>query len=140
MAEGHGDVLYVPKTGAVAEVKPGDVLASYSPPPFIKGGTIKGGQGLIAAGTVMAYETATKKYVKYNNGGSGGAEIAKCVIRDAVQTGTGGAPPTGTDEDKLADLIFVGILKSANLVGWDANAVADLEARVDTERGWTFIG
>jgi hypothetical protein len=50
--------------GSVAEVKGDEILGSMVGLLY-KGGTIKQGQGVLEAGQVMAYETATKKFVKY---------------------------------------------------------------------------
>ena len=118
--------LPVPSTGAVTEYKPKEIMASYSPPPFIKGRTIKkvGGGGAIAAGTVLARETATKKWIAYNNGGGGGAEVAKGVLLEDVDTTAG---------DVLGNIVFEGQLKYSLLVGLDANGIADLNGRVDTD-------
>jgi hypothetical protein len=123
MAEAYGNTLVPPGTSQVAEVKPGDVLASYSPPPLIKGGTIKGGAGLLAAGTVMGLEAATKKYIAYTDTGAGDPAVG--VLMEAVDTGA--ASPAG---DKLGNIIMRGTVKMDKLTGYDAAALADLNGRV----------
>jgi len=136
MVDATGNILEVPGTSQVAEVKPGDVLASYSPPPLIKGGTVKAGQGLIAAGTLMALEVSSKKYVKYVGGGT--ADPAVGVLYEAVDTGSGGAPPAGTNKDRLGNIIMRGTVKLDKLTGYDAGARDDLNGRVinrSTEAG-----
>ncbi len=95
-----------------------------------KGVTIAGGQGVLPAGQVIAKRTSDKKWVKYNNAGSGGAEIARGVLRRAVDTGTGGGQP-----DQLGNIVISGILKLNMLVGNDAAAQTDLGATIDTDLG-----
>ncbi len=91
-----------------------------------KGITIAANQGGLQAGTVMAQRTADKKYVAYNNAGSGGAEVARGVLRRAVDT---------TGVDQLGNIVISGILKYGMVVGSDAAALTDLGATVDTVRG-----
>lgn len=128
MADREGNILRPPGTGQTAEVKPTEILASYARL-YQKGRTFKAGNGVIEAGTVVARETATKKYVPYNDAGAGGAEVAKGVLRMAIDT---------TDEDKLGDVVFGGILKNSKMIGLDAAAVTDLNGRIDAESD-TFI-
>jgi hypothetical protein len=64
MVSREGNVLHVPGTGQVAEVKGDEILGAYVGL-LQKGGTLKQGQGVLEAGQVLAYETASKKYVKY---------------------------------------------------------------------------
>lgn len=123
MAENTGNVIHVPSNSSVSEVKPGEILASYAR--FTqKGVTIAAGQ-VLAAGTVMGKVTATKKYQAYDNGNSpAGIGVARGVLRQAVDT---------TDGERQGNIVVSGILKHDQLVGLDANAVADLNAREDTE-------
>jgi hypothetical protein len=124
MAENTGNVIKVPSNSSVAEVKPGEIIASYAR--FTqKGVTLKGGQGTLVAGTVLGKETATKKYLAYNDGNSpAGIGVARGVLRQTVDT---------TDGDVLGNLVVSGILKNDQIIGEDANAIADLNARVDSE-------
>lgn len=95
-----------------------------------KGVTLAPGQGVLPLGTLMAQRTADKLWVAYNNAGSGGADTARGVLRRGVDT--------GTDTDGKAyqgNIVISGILKSALVVGSDAGALADLNARVDTVLG-----
>jgi hypothetical protein len=131
MAEAWGNVLDPPQTGVVAEVKPGDILAAMGHGIIKKGVTIKGGQGLLVAGQAIARETATKKYVKYATGGSGGADVCKGFLMEAVETGTG-----GTSKDKLANIVEGGTLKRSKLTDLDAAAITDLNGREDTDRDY----
>jgi hypothetical protein len=132
MPEAFGDVLYTPGTSQVAEVKPGDILAAYGAGILKKGVTIKGGQGLLVAGQVIARETATKKYVAYDTGGAGGAEVARGVLAEGVNTGTG-TSPVG---DMLGNIIYGGTLKLSKLTDLDGDAVTALNGRSDVERDW----
>jgi hypothetical protein len=73
----------------------------------------------------MGKETATKKYHAYNDGNSpAGIGVARGVLRQAVDT---------TDGERQGNLVVSGILKNDQIVGEDANAIADLNARVDSE-------
>lgn len=94
-----------------------------------KGVTIAGGQGVLAAGTLLAQRTSDKKYVAYNNAGSGGADTARGVLRRATDTGGVGSA------DQLGNIVIQGILKLSMIVGADAAALTDLGATVDTVRG-----
>lgn len=132
MPEAYGDVLYTPGTTTTAEVKPGDILAAMGAGILKKGVTIKGGQGLLAAGTVLGRETATKKYLAYNNADSpAGIGVARGVLFEGVNTGS--ASPAG---DMLGNIIYGGTLKLSKLTGLDANAITDLNGRTDAERDW----
>ena len=53
-----------------------------------KGGTIKGGQGVLLLGTVLARDTVTKQWVKYTSGGANGAGVAAGVLRKTIDTGS----------------------------------------------------
>lgn len=130
MAEGFGDVLQVPGTSEIAEVKPGDIIAAMGHGLYQKGRTLLKDQGLLAAGTVMARVTASKKWVAYNEAGTDdGRRVAAGILRENVQT---------DGEDVFGNIVFSGILKNSKLVGVDANAITDLGARVDTNAD-TFI-
>jgi len=122
MAE-FGDVIPVPGTSITSEVKPADILASYAR--FTqKGGTVAVFATVIPAGTVMGVVTATKKYVPYTDAETNGAGsgVAVGILRQAVDTRT---------EEKLGNIIVSGIVKNSLVLGEDANAIADLNARVD---------
>ena len=123
MADREGNVLRPPGTGSTPEVKGDEILASYSRL-HQKGRTFKAGQGILEAGTVVARETATKKYVEYDTGGAGGAEVAKGILRTAIDT---------TDEDKLGNVVFGGIVKNSKITGLDGDAITALNGRVDAE-------
>jgi hypothetical protein len=92
-----------------------------------KGVTLAPGQGIVMLGQVMAQRISDKKWVKYNNGGSGGAEVARGVLRRGVDT--------GADTDARVfqgNIVISGILKLDRITGSDSAAVADLNARTDT--------
>ncbi len=93
-----------------------------------KGVTIAGGQGILPAGTVLGQKTADKKYYVYANGGTGGVDTARGVLRRAVDTGGAGSP------DQLGNLVIQGILKLNMVSGADAGAITDLGAVTDTVR------
>lgn len=60
----EGNVLKVPQITTVAQVGGEEILGSYAR--FTqKGGTLASGQGIVEAGQVLAYNPATKKWIKY---------------------------------------------------------------------------
>lgn len=91
-----------------------------------KGVTLAGGQGILPMGTVLGRVTATKKWKVYDNSASDGTEVARGVLRRAVDTGSSGAP------DQLGNIVISGILKLEYVSGADSNALTDLNARTDT--------
>jgi Bacteriophage lambda head decoration protein D len=124
MPDAYGNVVKVPGTSGTSEVKPAEILYSYAK--FTqKGVTLAGGQGLLAGGTVLGRVTATKKYVAYTDGATGGAgsDTARGVLRQPVDTSKGDVP---------GNIVISGILKRSKLVGLTAAAVTDLDAREDT--------
>lgn len=92
-----------------------------------KGVTLAPGVGILKLGTVMAQRTSDKKWVAYNNGGSGGAEVARGVLRRGVDTGTDTAGRVFQ-----GNVVISGILKLDRVVGSDSAAIADLNARTDS--------
>lgn len=94
-----------------------------------KGVTIAGGQGVIAAGTLLGQKTSDKKYYKYNNANADGTQTARGVLRRPVDTGGVGST------DQVSNIVIQGILKNGLIVGADAAALTDLGATVDTVRG-----
>src|SRR5258708_845555 len=94
-----------------------------------KGVTLAGGQGVLAAGTLVGRKTSDKKYYAYNNANSDGTQTAGGVLRRAVNTGTAGSA------DQLGNIVISGILKNGMVIGADAAALTDLGATVDTIRG-----
>ncbi len=118
-------LLPVPGVSVGAEFTDPEIL--YSTAGFTqKGVTIASGQGILPAGTVLARRSSDKKYVVYNNAGSGGAEVARGVLRKAVNTAAG---------DQLANIVIQGILKLSLVSGADSAALADLGAVSDSVRG-----
>lgn len=59
-----------------------ELLFSYSPPPLQKGVTLKPGQGVLPLGTALAYDSATKRYVKTTT-----AADVKGFLRRTTNTG-----------------------------------------------------
>lgn len=94
-----------------------------------KGVTLAGGQGVLAAGTLVGRKTSDKKYYRYNNANSDGTQTAIGVLRRAADLGAPGAA------DQLGNIVISGILKNSMLIGADAAALTDLGATVDTVRG-----
>jgi hypothetical protein len=98
-----------------------------------KGATIAGGQGVLPMGTVLGRVTSTKKWKVYDNNASDGTEVARGILRRAVDTGSAGAP------DQLGNIVISGILKLEYISGADSAAITDLNARTDSVLGtFTF--
>jgi Bacteriophage lambda head decoration protein D len=96
-----------------------------------KGVTLAGGQGVLAAGTLLGQKTADKKYYAYSNAASDGTQTARGVLRRPVDTGASGSGAA----DQLSNIVIQGILKLSMIVGSDSAAITDLGAVVDTVRG-----
>lgn len=115
-------------TSPTAEATDPEIL--YSTAGFTqKGVTVAGGQGILPAGTVLGRKTSDKKYYVYDNAGSGGVEVARGVLRRAVDTGSAGAA------DQLANIVIAGILKLSLVSGADSAAITDLNASTDSVLG-----
>jgi hypothetical protein len=99
-----------------------------------KGVTLKGGQGILRLGTILAQHSTTKKYEKYNSAGSNGLDTAVGILRRTVDTDANDA------EDQLANIVVMGMVK-LNFVSYantSANvtaAVTSLNARKVTQLG-----
>lgn len=114
----------VPGTTVKALVKPGDILASYSPPPLIKGGVIASGQtstgattGIVSAGQVLDYNTGTKKYIIT----AAGTAAVGILLQD-VDTSGG---------DALGNVILSGTVKKMKIIGFGGTpgTITGLSAR-----------
>lgn len=95
-----------------------------------KGVTLKGGQGVLKAGTLLGRKTADKKYYTYDNSKSDGTEVARGVLRRDVDTNANGSA------DQVTNMVISGIIKNNFISGAGTNAitdaVSDLNAKVDT--------
>jgi len=127
MAEREGNVLRPPGTTQRGPVGGEEIMAAYSPPPLIKGITIPSGEGVLEAGTVMGRVTASKKYVAYDDTAVDGSQVARGILRNSIDC---------TDADGLGDLVMSGIVKLSKIIGLDAAATTDLNARSDTDRDY----
>lgn len=76
------------------------------------------------AGQVIARETSTGLFKKYDGGGSGGLEVAAGVLAHKCTPASGGT--------ETAQCIVAGYLYEAKLTGLDAGAKTDLAARTIT--------
>lgn len=102
-----------------------------------KGVTLKGGQGVLKAGTLLGRKTSDKKYYAYDNSKADGTEVARGVLRRDVDTNANGGA------DQLTNMVISGIVKSTFISGAGTNAitdaVSDLNAKLDTVMGtFTF--
>jgi len=92
------------------------------------GVTLAPNQGILPLGTVIGRVTATKLWVVYDNSASDGREVARGLLRQTVNTDD----PTGTLTGMQGNCVVKGIAKNSKVSGADANAITDLNARVDT--------
>ncbi len=116
-----------------AEVKPGDILASYDRliqkgVTFVKN-TAAGpaADGVIPAGQLVGRITASKKYGEYSEAAGDGRNVARGVLRQSIDV---------SKSDVLGNVVYGGVLKYSKLRGHDAGALTDLNARFDVERDY----
>lgn len=126
MSDNYGDVVKLPSQTPVSDqVRPSDILASYSPPPTVKGGTFRGGSGVIAGGTVVAKVTASGLFVPYDDASvEGGVATAVGVTYETIDTGA------DAGVNFAGNVILSGTLKHDQLTGLNAAGIADLNGRV----------
>lgn len=62
--DAYGNVILAPGSTSKSRVNDDELLYSYSPPPFIKGGTLAMGQGVLALGTPLERDRVSGLYVK----------------------------------------------------------------------------
>lgn len=82
--------------------------------------TIKSGEGELDKGTVLGVETASEKYVAYDDGAADGSEVAKAILADTVDA---------TSSDQLVHAYIRGVFYVSKLTGYDAAALVDLGGR-----------
>jgi len=83
--------------------------------------TIKAGEGVIEKGTLLGIETATAKYVIYDDTAIDGSAVAVAIIADKVDA---------TSVDQLVAAYIKGVFQQSKLTGYDAAALVDLNGRV----------
>jgi len=91
-----------------------------------KGVTLAANQGILPAGTVLAQNSVTKRYVVYVNAGSNGTGTPVGILRRAADTRTG---------EQQANIVIQGILKLALVSGADSNAITVLNAATNAAMG-----
>lgn len=82
--------------------------------------TIKSGEGALVAGQVLGIETASEKYVKYDDAAIDGSEVAQAILGDAIDA---------SSSDQLVSAYIRGAFKKNQLVDYDAAALVDLNGR-----------
>ena len=115
----------IPGYGATLSNDPTAILASghgY----IVVSVTIKTGEGALAKGTVLGIETASEKYVAYDDGAVDGSEVAKAILADTVDA---------TSTDQLVAAYIRGAFLKSKLVGYDAAALVDLNGRAIGKEG-----
>ncbi len=75
------------------------------------------------AGQVVAKQTSTGKIVKYNSGGSDGADVAVGILGEQVDGTTIGSTPI----DVVIDYAIHGVVYESACVGLDADAKTDMK-------------
>lgn len=112
-------------TTEATQMRDKEILFSMEPAPLVKGGTIAkvGAGAVIASGTLLGRITASGKYGVYDDAAVNGLQTCVGVLWTHVDT---------TAADVEGNIIFSGALKYDQLVGIDANGIADLKARIDT--------
>jgi hypothetical protein len=88
-----------------------------------RGVTFASGNGVIYGGRVVGRITASKKWAPYDDADNTGLEVARGILRHTIDT---------TDGDVLGNVVIMGVVKNSKVSGEDANAITDLNARVDT--------
>jgi hypothetical protein len=122
MTEYVGNIIPSPNYAENAAVTTDEELLASTQGGFTqKGVTLKAGQGVLAIGTVLAKDSVTRKYVKYDNTGTNGANVAVGILRNSVDTGADTAAPS-----QQANIVITGILNLALVQ--NANASAALAA------------
>jgi len=114
-----------PGYGATLSNDPTSILAS-SHGWVVINVTIKSGEGVIEKGTVLGIETASEKYVLYDDGEADGSQVAKAIIADKVDATSG---------DQLVAAYIRGIFLKDKLTGYDAAALVDLNGRLVGKEG-----
>lgn len=109
-----------PGYGATLTNDPDAILAS-SHGYIVINVTIKSGEAAFTKGQVLGIETATGKYVAYDDGASDGSEVAKAIVADDVDASAG---------DQLVAAYIRGAFIKSKLTDYDAAALADLNGRV----------
>jgi hypothetical protein len=90
--------------------------------------TIKSGEGALVAGQVLGIETASEKYVKYDDAAIDGSEVAQAILGDAIDA---------SSSDQLVSAYIRGAFKKNQLVDYDAAALVDLNGRAIGKVGGT---
>lgn len=140
MADREGNVLKVPGTSSVAEVKGTEILGSYAR--FTqKGLTILSGSGVLEAGTVLVTSATAKKYrgtVAADTDGTADPPVIG-ILRKGVDA---------TSKDMLANYVASGIVKTASIKHANGTALSaaelarvatSLSGRVDDVHGWLIF-
>lgn len=83
--------------------------------------TIKSGEGVCEKGQVLGIETASTKYVKYDDGAADGSQVAKAILADKVDATSG---------DQLVAAYIRGAFVKSKLTDYDAAALVDLNGRL----------
>lgn len=115
----------LPGMGAIVTDTPKEIL--YSEQGQIKiNVTILSGEGVLEKGQVLGIVTANEKYAKYDDTAIDGTEVAKAILNSKVDA---------SSSDQLGVALISGAFKKAQLVGYDAAALVDLNGRLVGKEG-----
>ena len=98
-------------------------LNSYDHPLMRSGQLLSSETFPFLAGTVVAKQTSTGKIVRYNDGGSDGANTAVGILGDQIDKAEIGSTPI----DIVISYAIHGAVYESACVGLDANAKTDLK-------------
>lgn len=109
---------------------PGDTFDDdeilYSTHYYVQEGCTPGpNQGVLAAGTVMAYDTTDKRWYAYNQAGTNGRNTARAILRRAINTTKG---PQSTN------ILVTGCVRLSAIHGLTPAAMTQLGAVAHPER------
>lgn len=141
MTAREGNVLKVPGTGSVAEVKGDEILGSYAR--FTQKGLtlLQTADTVYEAGTLLKVSGTAKKYMGLEDGDLDGTTDPTIVgiLRKGVDV---------SEKDHLANYVASGIVKLDKLKYGDGTAVdsadydavaAGLNGRIDSVHGWLIF-
>jgi len=91
----------------------------------------------LAAGTVIALKASDNLWYAYDDGGSGGLEVARAILQYPVATNSSGhhfigaAAASEHGQYELSAPAYIsGDFADADLTGLDANGLADMQGRI----------
>ncbi len=115
--------LRLPSVADTAITTQKELLAFTTLPYYQVSGNLASGEGAVAIGDPIAWDATAKKWIKFNNGGSGDETTARGFVR---------IPGDSTSADVPIEVVVGGAVKYSLVVAasnWDASVITDLGAR-----------